>query len=135
MSELISGKEAWNAKSDGENVLWSIAGLDYGLSWQELTDKEFMNWDTGRFLLPQTKYRFKLKPSTIKLNGIEVPAPFDPKDGDVYFYMTNFYECGYDSRVFNSKHISNHYHIQAWRTEGEIVQVVAALRSIFNESN
>ena len=122
MSELISGKEALIALANGEELQMYIVN-----KWEDL--RRDISW---RSILGEN-YKLRLKPRTITINGIEVPAPFEPKEGDVYFYMTNFYDCGYDSRVFNSKHIYNHYHIQAWRSEEEIKQVVAALRSIFNE--
>lgn len=64
MSELISGKEAWIAKSEHKRVDWKLNGLD----WQELTDSEFMGWDTSRFL-GQTKYQFRHKPKTVNIHG------------------------------------------------------------------
>ena len=129
MSELISGKEALIALANGEEVQCNITGEnEWAKDIYSIQPYYFLGGGVGQF-------QFRIKPRTITINGIEVPAPFEPKDGDVYFYMTNFYDCGYDSRVFNSKHISNHYHIQAWRSEEEIKQVVAALWSIFNENN
>ena len=65
-------------------------------------------------------------------NGIEIPAPFEPKVGD-YFYVicpTSF--TGY-TEVFveNQKNLECFSKFGAWRTEEEIKQVVAALRQIF----
>ena len=65
-------------------------------------------------------------------NGIEIPAPFEPKVGD-YFYVicpTSF--TGY-TEVFveNQKNLECFTKLGAWRTEEEIKQVVAALRQVF----
>ena len=69
MSELISGKEAWIAKTEKISVQYRVIGID----WQDLSDKQFMNWETSRFLSEESHYEFRLKPQTITLNGIEVP--------------------------------------------------------------
>ena len=73
MSELISGKEAWIAKSNNEFVQWKLIGLD----WSDLTDSEFMSWDTARFIGVKTNYQFRLKPKTININGVEIEKPKD----------------------------------------------------------
>ncbi len=116
MSELISGKEALIALANGEEVQY----FDENLS-------EWIYMDMSNHF----KRNFRLKPRTITLNGIEVPAPFEPKEGEVYFYLNSYYEKGYDSRIYSGKNGEGFYHKQAWRTEAEIKQVVAALRSVF----
>lgn len=121
MSELISGKDAWIAKSENRDVDWKL----HGLGWQELTDAEFMSWDTSRFL-GQTKYQFRLKPRTITINEIEVPAPFEPKEGEIYYYISFEFECGYSVYNMLGCHFGG-----AWRNECEIKQVVAALHKVF----
>lgn len=125
-NELISGKEAWIAKSEGCEVLYAIDDLNYGLGFQELSDKEFMNWDVGRFLLPESYYRFKLKPKTIMINSVEVPAPFKPNDGEFFYCLSPSSDSGYS---FNTNKIFSQY--GAWRTEDQVKQVVAALRNVF----
>lgn len=120
MSELISGKEALIALANGEEVELQVTG---DMNWHDSTQ-----WTVRELLC--FKGRFRLKPRTITLNGIEVPAPFEPKEGD---------DCrayAIDTRTvngYNWQHSSyyNHNHI-VWRTEEEIKQVVAALRSILN---
>ena len=70
MSKLISGKEALIALANGEAVEvkrihdneWQPAQI-FGVS--VFTDSETTS--------------FRIKPRTIKLNGIEIPAPFEPK--------------------------------------------------------
>ena len=130
MSESISGRDAWIAKSDHKDVDWKLQGLD----WQELTDSEFMGWDTSRFL-GQTKYMFRLKPRTITINNIEVPAPFEPKDGDEFWILfeSHYSPCGYKLVLPDSQYSELCY--GAWRTEDEIKQVVAALKKIFVINN
>ena len=123
MSELISGKEALIALANGSDVQVQCVG---DTAWHNSTQ-----WTVGELLRWQGLFR--LKPRTITINGIEVPAPFEPKDGDDFriYYLHGLHERGYD--WMHSAHYRE-FHL-AWRTEEEIKQVVAALRSIFNESN
>ena len=118
MSELISGKEALIALANGEevqqwngNIFWDIDS----------------NWQVSVFF--QEGRKFRLKPRTITINGIEVPAPFEPKEGDDFriYYLHGLHERGYD--WMHSTHYRE-FHL-VWRTEAEIKQVIAALRSIF----
>ena len=126
MSELISGKEALIALANGEDVLY--IGKSYegkpDSSWgyaKEVEVEDFLN----------DVWSFKLKPRTITINGIEVPAPFEPKEGDAVFVLDNSNRLGFSTFTYNS----GFYHVNfgAWRTEEEIKQVVAALRSIFGK--
>ena len=124
MSELISGKDALIALANGEEV--------------EYKDEESKDWnyDTEQLVLSWIKhdhYQFRLKPRTITLNNIEVPAPFEPKDGNKYFFIDPVNSnVGYSSDYYEDK---NEHACQtqfgAWRTESEIKQVVEVLRSIF----
>ena len=80
---------------------------------------------------------FCLKPRSVTINGIEVPAPFEPKVGEGYFYLNAKYKVGYSKTMReplcnqDNKNIEN----GAWRTEEEAKQVVAALRQIFGGSH
>ena len=67
----------------------------------------------------------------ITINSIEVPAPFKPKEGETYWFITDS-ECGYNC-VENKE--GCRVGIAAWRTEEEIKQVVSALRQIFGRSD
>ena len=126
MSELISGKDALIALANGDEVECSnsITGMDWcdatGLLVKSFFDATHM-WE------------FRLKLRTITINGIEVPAPFEPKDGNKYFFIDPVNSnVGYSSDYYEDK---NEHACQtqfgAWRTESEIKQVVEALRSIF----
>ena len=115
MSELISGKEALIALANGDEVeYYKHEWMDVNrLSVRDLTSSDNM-------------YKFRLKPRTITINGIEVPAPFEPKEYEDCYMLTDLYEHGYTRTSWKySKSVP------AWRTEEEVIQVVAALREVF----
>ena len=115
MSELISGKEALIALANDRDVEYI---------------KEKLNEWVCMDMAHHFKRKFRLKPRTITINGIEVPAPFEPKDGENIFTPANFLEQGYIECKYPT--FENHvFQFGAWRTEDEIKQVVEALRSIF----
>ena len=121
MSELISGKEAKLAWANGENV-----------EYMPLSKWDTLGGSTPLSIFERDDVKFRLKPRTIMIGDVEVPAPFEPKDGD-YFYVicpTSF--TGY-TEVFaeNQKNLECFAMFGAWRTEAEIKQVVAALRKLF----
>ena len=121
MSELISGKEALIALANGENLQQNING-----EWSDI--RMDISW---RSILGDI-YRLRLKPRTITLNGIEVPAPFEPKEGDIYYFINSSNLKGYGfSKFSNDGDDECLTFYGAWRTEEEIKQVVAALRSVF----
>lgn len=123
--KLISGKEALIALANGEDVELQAAG---DMSWYDSTQ-----WTVGELLC--FKGRFRLKPRTITINGIEVPAPFEPKNGEDFYYL----DCTSDNyggwaktawRNIESDSFKNNTVFGAWRTEEEIKQVVTALRFV-----
>lgn len=120
MSELISGKEALIALANGYEVECrnNITGIDWANA-KCLVVESFFN--------PTTMWSFRLKLRTMTINGIEVPAPFKPREGETYWFITDS-ECGYNC-VENKQ--GCRVGIAAWRTEDEIKQVVDALRTIF----
>lgn len=120
---LVTGSDAFNAKMAGESVLWKMEGGD----WQEWTDCTC--W--SKVALTDAKYSFKIKPKTVKIE-IEIPAPFEPKDGERFYTLETDRDSGYNSynyinNAFCKTLISNS---GAWRTEEEIKKVVEALRSV-----
>ena len=111
MSELISGKEALIALSNNQEV--------------EYFDEKLGEW-VYMDMTHHFKRDFRLKPRTITINGIEVPAPFEPKEYEDCYMLTDLYEHGYTRTSWKySKSVP------AWRTEEEIKQVVEAIRSVF----
>ncbi len=73
MSKLISGKEALIALANGEKVECRA----YEKNWINANNKHH-----PLSLFFDVSFQFRLKPRTITINGIEVPAPFEPKDGE-----------------------------------------------------
>ena len=122
MSELISGKEAKLAWANGKKL--QIANTIVGEDFYDMDDS-----NTTLNIFDLDFYKFRLKPRTITINGIEVPAPFEPKEGETYWFITDS-ECGYNW-VENKQ--GCRVGIAAWRTEEEIKQVVAALHQIFGK--
>ena len=127
MSELISGSEAKLAWVNGEYVEYNVH-----------TDWHKLGGATPLSIFDRVDVVFRLKPHTILINGIEVPAPFEPKNGEDFYYL----DCTSDNyggwaktswRNVESDSFKNNTVFGAWRTEEEIKQVVEALRSIFNK--
>ena len=116
MSKLISGKEALIALANGEAVEFCYRDVWDSIGEMIVID-HFMS----------DKFKFRLKPRTISINGFEVPVPFEPEIGEWYWYL---WDCqkGYSLTSYTG---SDPVVIGAWRTEDEIKQVVEALRSIF----
>ena len=126
MTNLISGKEALIALANGEEVEFKD-GMN---KWENI--KHHMNLDLSMFLTAPDWMSFRLKPRTISINGIEVPAPFEPKEGEKYWCFSTQTALGYGHNVYESERADRRFiNMGAWRTEDEIKQVVAALRQIF----
>lgn len=121
MSDIISGKDAWLAKFEGKNVQYKLAGL----SWQELTDEAFLNWASARFLDTNVGYVFRLKPETVKVGDLDVQLPFEPKDGEIVWFLTT---KGYSTSVYREGYTKFGW---VWRTEEEVQKVVNALDELF----
>lgn len=123
MSELISGKEALKAISDGEVVEIWFNSTD---GWHEIKTKDAYSFD---LFLDQQQIRFRIKPRTITLNGIEVPAcGHDYQYGNAMYILNSLEPEEYSMVVLDQVDEVPAYW---WRTEAEVKQVVAALRSIF----
>lgn len=121
MSDLISGKEAYNLIGQGISVLALVEQSDNSMKWEDASQLPACD-------ILNDGFDFKIQPKTITINGIEVPAPFEPKDGDYVYVISDQAENGW----IKTKHDYDFgYVFGAWRTEEEIKQVVTALRSIF----
>ena len=125
MSELISGKEALIALANGEDVLFinKSTGDTNHAKYQtaECIQNGYYEYCGERIYL-----EFFIKPRTITINGIEAPAPFEAKEFEDCYMLTDLYEHGYTMTAW-----ACYKQAPAWRTEEEIKQVVAALRSVF----
>ena len=128
--KLISGKEALIALANGESVQCANAVT---LNWSDV------DGDCHIDLFTTAKNRngfdsvLRLKPRTIAINGIEVPAPFEPKHGDDIWFLNPDYGCGYADGDYDPAESVIQFGV--WRTEEEIQQVVAALRQVFGGSH
>ena len=124
MSKLISGKEALIALANGEEVEYtnSCTPSWYELSVSGISINEIVN--------PKFN-KFRLKTRTININGIEVPAPFEPKVNEGYWFIADYVSSGCVTKEGTGINAT----IGKWRTEEEIKQVVAALRQIFGRSD
>ena len=125
MSELISKEEAKLAWANGKKL--QIANTIVGEDFYDMDDSK-----TTLNIFDLDFYKFRLKPRTITLNNIEVPAPFEPKDGEKYYHISIQTSLGYGWDEWESSDYDARASIfGAWRTEEEIKQVVSALRSVF----
>lgn len=124
MTNLISGKEALIALANGKEVEY----LDSGNPFKVLGWVNAMGLETNLFF-GGNRYKFRIKPRTITINGIEVSAPFEPKEGERFYYFSDEYETGYASS--DRLGFYGDMSLGVWRTEEEIKQVVAALREVF----
>lgn len=117
--ELISGKDALIALANGEDVEFFYRDVWDSIGEMIVID-HFMS----------DKFKFRLKPRTITINGIEVPAPFEPKE-DCQVWIINDGKTDncrkYNYEVEGDK---RNTFIGMWRTEEEIKQVVSALRNV-----
>lgn len=110
-----------------------ISGADAKLAWAKGEDVEFHYADTIWAEIPSCaqlsifddeEIKFRLKPSTITLN-VEIPAPFEPKDGEEAWCLDGNTLNGYKKVICDDFIDSG---IGFWRTEEEIKKVVTALR-------
>ena len=119
MSELISGKEAKLAWANNKEV-----------EYMPLNKWNLLGGSTPLSIFDRDDVKFRLKPSTITINGIEVPAPAEDEDyhhqGIWILNSLELKEYGYV--VLD---ITDELPRYWWRTEEEIKQVVSALRSVF----
>ena len=120
--KLISGKEALIALANGEEVEFF-----YRDAWDSIGEMIVID----HFI--SDKFKFRLKPRTITINGIEVPAPFEPKEGEIYFYLNPHAHAGYGPNT--TIEWRKYLQFGVWRTEEEIKQVVAVLRQVFGGSH
>lgn len=115
---LISGAEALRALADGKEVEFKHDTQ----GWVTCLGLNIEQVICGLFQL-------RLKPQTIKLE-LELPKPFEPKDGDIYWFITCRTGKGYSCRNHKARHGDSGMQFGAYRTEEDIKQVVEQLRKI-----
>lgn len=126
--KLISGKEALIALCDGLKVEYRMKGASNWGNDQKTIYLNLNNFMTGQ-------YEFRLKPRTITINGIEVPAPFLPEEDECFYHVSPEYEKGYSKSMAHERNETTWQQFGAWRTEDEIKQVVSALHQVFGGSH
>ena len=120
---LISGADALRALADGEEVQCTITGKnEWTKDIYSIQPYYFVGGGVGQF-------QFRIKPRTVKIE-LEIPAPFKPKEGDLYWHISPEYMIGYAGSMYNDGNVDTWQQFGSWRTEEEIKQVVAALRGI-----
>ena len=123
---MLTGKEALIALANGEDV---------EVRFKSVPDAGWYNVGTTKIQSIQKILEggdeFRLKPRTITINGVEVPAPFEPKEDCTVFIIDDGKTCQYRTYDYEFGAEDESNWIGIWRTEEEIRQVVAALRSIF----
>ncbi|MBA5697577.1 hypothetical protein [Acinetobacter radioresistens] len=117
---LISGAEALRALADGKEVEGFSEENEEWIPIVYFSVQEVVNG----------LYKFRLKPQTIKLE-LELPKPFEPKMGDIYWFLSPFYSTGYDHCTF-ANDSSDKLHVQygAYRSEDDVKKAVEQLRKI-----
>ncbi|WP_394651375.1 hypothetical protein [uncultured Acinetobacter sp.] len=126
---LISGADALRALADGEEVEYSH-GEENCVRWT--TIRSFEEYSLDVFLGIGTRFKFRLKPRTVKLE-IEVPALFEPKYGDYVFTIDSNATDGWTKFLYQAS-MERKIIYGAWRTEAEIKIVVEQLRKIKEHS-
>jgi len=121
--KLISGDEAKKAWADGKKIEVSYKEHQQENCWFLILDSDKLSVFDRKDVL------FRLKPQTITINGIEVPAPFEPKDGEECCYISDESIDGFHTVSYNAERYSG-MSFGLYRPS-EVKKVVAALRQVF----
>lgn len=117
---LISGADVLRALADGKEVEGFSEENEEWIPIVYFSVQEVVNG----------LYKFRLKPQTIKVE-LELPKPFEPKVGDLYWCIAMTNLRGYTQKVYKDDGDDECLiHLGAYRTEEEIKQVVEQLRKI-----
>ncbi|HHP0285042.1 hypothetical protein [Acinetobacter baumannii] len=126
---LISGAEALRALADGKEV--DVHESTYKNEvWFNLKETKFTPAEILAEKVRNKPYTltFRLKPQTIKLE-LEIPAPFQPKEGEECCYISDESIDGYHTVSYNSERYSGM--IFGLYRPSDIEKVVALFRSAF----
>ncbi|WP_312056895.1 hypothetical protein [Acinetobacter courvalinii] len=126
---LISGAEAL-AKVHTCTVQYSCNKDPVADRWTTITDHFWDQYNLGMFLNNDTTWRFRLKPRTIKLE-IEIPAPFEPRERERYWFIDSCSECGYSSAIYHDV-LEDAQLMQygAYQSEQDVIAARDALRGL-----
>lgn len=126
--KLISGKDALIALANGQDVEY----MDTSNTFKSLGWGNAFGLETNLFF--SDRFKFRLAPRTITINGIEVPAPAEDMDyhHQGIWILNSLEPKEYGYVVLD---ITDELPRYWWKSEEEIKQVVAALRQIFGGSH
>ncbi|MDC4425669.1 hypothetical protein NQ663_13970 [Acinetobacter baumannii] len=120
-SDHLNRFEAAEAHLEGHPVQFMLANGDF-IDITSDTTLGIFEKDGG--------YSFRIKPQTIKVE-IELPKPFEPKLGEMYWWIDATSEEGYSYTYFdNNKADQDVMQFGAYRTEDDVKQAVEQLRKI-----
>ncbi|MFX9871563.1 hypothetical protein ABTP57_04625 [Acinetobacter baumannii] len=97
--------------------------------WTTITDHFWSQYHLGMFLDPDTKFKFRFKPQTIKVE-LELPKPFEPEEDCHVYILDDGKTDGYRRYSYEVHGDKGNTFIGIWRTKEEIKQVVEQLRKI-----
>ena len=114
---LISGADALRALADGKEVERKL-----GIGWCD--DVKKLSAET----ILHGVSELRIKPRTITLN-VEIPAPFEPKMGETYYFITTSNSQGFDFTEFNNSDGDKLYmQLGAYRSASDASKAFEALR-------
>lgn len=125
---LISGADALRYLACGRLVQWISKDFP---NW---TDLDITNINAKNFIdeerIKESGFKYRLKPQTIKFE-LELPKPFEPKEGDEYFYISTLQHCLYSHDVWSDETTDiTQAAFGAYRTEDDVKKAVEQLRKI-----
>ena len=125
-NEILSGKDALIALANGEDV--------------QLRQTENHEWESADGCIAhhfkKNSFEFRVKPRVIKINGFDVPAPFNPNFGEDYFWINPSSKEGFSCDIWANEESDQYAStFGVWRTENEIKQVVTAYRKSIGDAN
>ena len=137
MSELISGLDVPRLVKDGVDIQYRPSTLFNSSAenkWVDFSLEEHEEEFTLGDFINRGRWDFRLKPRTITINGIEVPAPAEDEDyhhqGIWILNSLELKEYGYV--VLD---ITDELPRYWWRSKEEIKQVISGLRQVFGGSH
>lgn len=134
----LYAEEDMKEKSDTLDILTPLQAAEAILNEDKLQvyDSDCGKWYTfacghRNITIEDLKHiKLRLKPKTILINGVEVPAPSKAEDIEEHFYVINFSES--IIHTINKTYIGSNFK-NYWATKGDAQQVLDAMLIPFNE--
>lgn len=137
MCDLICGKDALIAILSGEKIQYVPSSRSDG-NWSDVGSAEFFDideWISEKSNASPVTFKFRLKPKTIMLNGVEVPSPEKERfrKFQTGYTLDSSVKKGYVETRYKTQIPSNN--VIWWKNEEGVKQVVEALRNVFGGNN